>query len=165
MPKIIEYMLCLIENGIIFVFFNSLIETRSKNKFFILPIIFINATVIFLCTDMFIPLRAIILTAITIIGSCILFKGALHIKAALSFTVLFIFNIIDIMFGLLLSLVLSEHVYAIFFASTIRRVILCLIIKVVDILVIYTVYKMFSKFRLEINRKIWILFCLIKKKL
>lgn len=161
MPKIIEYMLCLIENGIIFVFFNSLIETRSKNKFFILPIIFINATVIFLCTDMFIPLRAIILTAITIIGSCILFKGALHIKAALSFTVLFIFNIIDIMFGLLLSLVLSEHVYAIFFESTIRRVILCLIIKVVDILVIYTVYKMFSKFRLEINRKIWILFCLI----
>lgn len=161
MPKIIEYMLCLIENGVIFIFLNSLIETRFKNKFFVIPIIFINATVIFLCTDMFIPLRAIILVAITLIGSCILFKGALHIKAALSFTVLFIFNIIDIVFGLLLSLVLSEHVYAIFFESTLRRVVLCLIIKVVDTLVVYTVYKMFTKFRLETNQKIWALFCLI----
>lgn len=161
MHKIIEYMLCLIENGVIFIFFYSLIETRFKNKFFVIPIIFINATVIFLCTDMFIPLRAIILVAITLIGSCILFKGALHIKAALSFTVLFIFNIIDIVFGLLLSLVLSEHVYAIFFESTLRRVVLCLIIKVVDTLVVYTVYKMFSKFRLETNQKIWALFCLI----
>lgn len=161
MPKIIEYMLCLIENGVVFIFFYSLIETRFKNKFFVIPIIFINATVIFLCTDMFIPLRAIILVAITLIGSCILFKGALHIKAALSFTVLFVFNIIDIVFGLFLSLVLSEHVYAIFFESTLRRVVLCIIIKVVDTLVVYTVYKMFSKFRLETNQKIWALFCLI----
>lgn len=47
MPKIIEFMLCLIENGIIFMFFNSLMERRFKNKLSIIPIIFINATIIF----------------------------------------------------------------------------------------------------------------------
>ncbi len=28
MPKIIEYLLCLIENGIIFMFLNSLVEKK-----------------------------------------------------------------------------------------------------------------------------------------
>lgn len=161
MPKIIEFMLCLIENGITFLFFNNLIERRFKNKFSIIPAIFINATITFLCTNLNISLRAIILVAITIIGSCIVFKGATHIKSALSITVLFIFNMIDIVFGLFSSLILKEHVYDVFFESTIRRVILCLIIKAVDALVILAVYKMLSKNHIETGSRIWILFSLV----
>lgn len=161
MPKILEYVLCLIENGIIFVFFNSLIERRFKNSFSIIPVIVINASIIFLCTELSIFLRAAIFVAITIIGSCIEFKGAMHIKSALSITLLFLFNMIDIVFGLLLSLVLNEQFYDVFFESTIRRVILCLIIKLVDALVVFAVYKMFSKRQLETGRMVWILFCLV----
>lgn len=161
MPKIIEYMLCLIENGIIFFFFNQLIERRFKNKFSIMPAIFINATVIFLCTNLSVSLRAIIFIAITIIGSCIVFRGAIHIKSALSLTVLFLFNIIDVAVGLLLSLILNEHLYIVFFENTIRRIILCLIIKVIDALVVLFVYKMFYKNCLETDRRVWILFNLV----
>lgn len=161
MPKIIEYMLCLIENGIIFMFFNSLVERRFKNKLSIIPIIFINATIIFFCTNFNVSLRAAIFIVITILGSCIAFKGAIHIKSALSLAVLFLFNIIDIIFGLLFSLILSAHLYDVFFESTTRRIILCLIIKAFDTLVVFLVYKMFSRNHLETNRKIWILFSLI----
>lgn len=161
MPKIIEYMLCLIEIGMIFVFLNRLIERRIKSKLSIIPAIFINATIIFLCTNISISLRAVILVAITILGSCIVFKGATHIKSALSITVLFLLNMIDIVFGLLSSLILKEHVYDVFFESTVRRVILCLIIKAVDVLVVFAVYKMLSKHRLETERRVWILFCLV----
>ena len=145
MPKMIEYMLCLIENTIILMFFNSLMERRFKSGLFIIPIIFINATIVFFCTALNVPLRSIILVVIIIIGCCVLYKGAIHIKSALSLTVLFLFNIIDIIFGLLSSLVLGEHVYQVFFGNVIQRVILCLIIKTVDALAVFAVYKMFSK--------------------
>lgn len=161
MPKIIEYILCLIENGIIFIFFNQLIERRFKNKFSIIPAIFINATVIFLCTNLSVSLRAVIWVAITIVGSCVVFKGAIHIKSAFSITLLFLFDMIDIVFGLLSSLILSEHIYNVFFESIIRRIILCLIIKAVDALVVFAVYKMFSKYHLETSRRVWILYCLV----
>lgn len=161
MPKMIEYMLCLIENTIILMFFNSLMERRFKSGLFIIPIIFINATIVFFCTALNVPLRSIILVVIIIIGCCVLYKGAIHIKSALSLTVLFLFNIIDIIFGLLSSLVLGEHVYQVFFGNVIQRVILCLIIKTVDALAVFAVCKMFSKNCLEAGRRVWILFCLV----
>ena len=161
MPKIIEYLLCLIETGIIFMFLNSLVEKRFKNKISVIPVIIFNTTIVFFCTNLSVSLRAVILVAITIIGSCIIFRGAIQIKSALSITVLFLLNMIDIVFGLLTSLILSENVYNVFFESIIRRVILCLIIKAVDILVVFAVYKMFSKHNLETGRKVWILFCMV----
>ena len=161
MPKIIEYLLCLIESGIVFAFFNSLMERRHTSKLSVIPIIFINATIAFLCTDLSISFRAIILVAITIIGGYIVFNETIHIVSAFSITSLFFFNMIDIVFGLFSSLILSEQFYDVFFESIIRRVILCLIIKAVDALIIFAVYKMFSRNHLETNRKIWILFSLI----
>lgn len=161
MPKIVEFMLCLIENAITFLFFNNLIERRFKNKFSVIPAIVINAFVVFICSGLRVSLRAVIFVAVTFIGSCIVFKGAIHIKSALSLTVLFLFNIIDIIFGLLSSLVLGEHVYQVFFGNVIQRVILCLIIKTVDALAFFAVYKMFSKNCLEAGRRVWILFCLV----
>lgn len=47
MSQIIEYILCLIETGIIFLFLNSLMERRFKNKLSIIPVILINSTIIF----------------------------------------------------------------------------------------------------------------------
>lgn len=161
MPKLVEYMLCLIENGIIFVFFNLLIERRSKNKLSVIVPIFVNATIIFFCTELNVSLRAIVFLAITIIGSSIVFKGTIYIKSALSVTLMFLFNVIDIVFGLLSSLVLSEHIYDVFFESTVRRIILCLIIKIVDAMVVFAIYKMFSKQSLDAVEKVWILYSLV----
>lgn len=159
MPQIIEYLLCLIDTGIVFSFFNLLIERRFKSKLSILPVILINSTISFFCTNLELSLRAIILVTITIIGCCIVYKGALYVKTALSIAVLFLLNIIDIVFGLFTSLILKEQVYNVFFESTIRRVILCLIIKAVDALAVFVVYKMLSKHKFEISGKVWCMFC------
>ena len=161
MPKIIEYMLCLIENGIVFSFLNALMERRFRNRISVIAVIVINSSVIFLCAGLGVSLRAVILAAITIIGSGFVFKGAIHIKSALSVTLLFLFNMIDIVFGLLSSLILDEKFYEVFFGSTIKRVILCLIIKAVDALVIFSVYRLFWKYKLEASRKVWNLYCLV----
>lgn len=161
MPKIIEYMLCLIENGIVFSFLNALMERRFRNRISVIAVIVINSSVIFLCAGLGVSLRAVILAAITIIGSGFVFKGAIHIKSALSVTLLFLFNMIDIVFGLLSSLILDEKFYEVFFGSTIKRVILCLIIKAVDALVIFSVYRLFLKYKLEASRKVWNLYCLV----
>ena len=161
MPKIIEYMLCLIENGIVFSFLNALMERRFRSRISVMTVIIINSSVIFLCAGLGVSLRAVILAAITIIGSGFVFKGAIHIKSALSVTLLFLFNMIDIVFGLLSSLILDEKFYEVFFGSTIKRVILCLIIKAVDALVIFSVYRLFWKYKLEASRKVWNLYCLV----
>ena len=161
MPKIIEYMLCLIENGIVFSFLNALMERRFRSRISVMTVIIINSSVIFLCAGLGVSLRAVILAAITIIGSGFVFKGAIHIKSALSVTLLFLFNMIDIVFGLLSSLILDEKFYEVFFGSTIKRVILCLIIKAVDALVIFSVYRLFLKYKLEASRKVWNLYCLV----
>lgn len=161
MPKIIEYVLCLIENSIVFSFLNSLMERRFRSRISVIAVIVINSSVIFLCAGLGVSLRAVILAAITIIGSGFVFKGAIHIKSALSVTLLFLFNMIDIVFGLLSSLILDEKFYEVFFGSTIKRVILCLIIKAVDALVIFSVYRLFWKYKLEASRKVWNLYCLV----
>ena len=161
MPELVEYMLCLIENGIIFIFFDLLIERRSKNKLSLIVPVFINSAIIFFCSELNVSLRAIIFLTITIIGCSIVFKGAMYIKSALSVTLMFLFNIIDIVFGLLSALVLSEHIYDVFFESAVKRIILCLIIKVLDAMAVFAVYRMFSKQSLDVAKKVWILYSLV----
>ena len=161
MPKITEFLLCLIETGIIFICLNSLLENRFKHIISIVITTTVNAFITFLCTDLKFSLRAAIFVAVTIIGSCIVFKAKPQIKLSFSIMLLFIYNIIDIMFGLLFSLMMDKDFYDVFFENAAHRTIICLIIKVVNALVVFAVYKFFSKTSLDISRKAWTLFCLV----
>lgn len=161
MSELAEFGLCLIENSIVFAFLSLLFKIRFKSKLTVVPVIFINAYILYLCDGLSVSLHTVIWGAIIIIGSSILFKGAVYIKAALSITVLFLMNIIDIVFGLLPPLILNEYFYYALFESTVSSIILCFIVKTADVLAAYAVYKMFSKHRLEPGKKVWILFCLV----
>lgn len=161
MPKIIEFLLCLIETGIIFICLNSWLENRFKHIISVIITTTINAFITFLCSNLSFSLRAAIFVAITIIGSCIIFKAKPQIKVSFSIMLLFIYNIIDIMFGLLFSLMLNKDFYDVFFEDVVHRTIICLIIKAVNALVVFAVYKFFSKTPLDISRKAWTLFCLV----
>ena len=80
-------------------------------------------------------------------------------KFALSITVLFLLNIIDVVFGLFMSIIMKENVNYVYFENLTRRVILCLIVKALDVLAIFAVYKMLSKHKFEISGKVWCMFC------
>lgn len=161
MPKVVEYILCLIEQTIIFTFFSSLLEKRFKNIVPIILIIFTNSFLIFLCTDIMLYLRVIIFTTITILGSLILFKAKAYIKISFSVMLLFLFSIIDIVFGLLFSLIMDKQFFDVLSENLIRRIILCFFIKAVNAIVILVVYKLFLKTHFEGSRKTWVLFCLV----
>ncbi|MCM1166151.1 MAG: GHKL domain-containing protein [Lachnospiraceae bacterium] len=161
MPKIIEYILCLMENGIIFIFLNSLIERRSKNILTVIAAIVVNASIIYCCYELRSFTRTIILAAITIAASCIIFKGKICIKAALSVTVIFMLEMINILFGNFSSLMLSGDAYYATFGNTFVSVIVSLIIKAADILAVYFAYKMFSKRNFEASGKVWTLYCVM----
>lgn len=88
-----------------------------------------------------------------------MYKGEIYVKFALSITVLFLLNIIDIAFGLFMSIIMKEHIYDVFFENLIRRVILCLIVKALDVLAVFLVYKMLSKHKFEISGRVWSMFC------
>ena len=161
MPNAAEFILCLIEQTMTFVFFSSLLEKRFKSIIPTILVVFTNALVIFLCTDIKLYLRAIILNAITILGSQILYKEKMHIKISFMVMINFLFIIIDVVFGLLFSLIMDERFYDVFFGSPLRRIILSLFIKAVNVIVIYVVYKLFKKTHFEGSRKTWVLFSLV----
>lgn len=79
MPQIVEYMLCLLDTGIVFSFFNLHIERRFKSKLSVLPVIFLNSIIIFFCTDTEFSFRAIVLVVITIIH-CLLAIATFAVK-------------------------------------------------------------------------------------
>lgn len=161
MPKAVEFILCLMENAIVFIFFSSLFEKRFKSIIPIILIIFTNSFLIFLCTDIKLYLREIVFAAIMIFGSHILFRSKAYIKISFSAMLLFLFGIIDIVFGLFFSLIMDEQFYDVFFGSLLRRIILCFFIKAINAIVIFAVYKLFKKTHFEGSRKTWVLFCLI----
>ena len=161
MPNAAEFILCLIEQTMTFVFFSSLLEKRFKSIIPTILVVFTNALVIFLCTDIKLYLRAIILNAITILGSQILYKEKPHIKISFTVMIDFLFIIIDVVFGLLFSLIMDKQFYDVFFGSPLRRIILSLFIKAVNVIVIYVVYKLLKKTHFEGSRKTWVLFSLV----
>lgn len=161
MPELTELVLCLIENSLIFIFFNALIEKRFNSIIPIFAIVIINAYIVLVCNPLSVSLRSTIFALITIIGSCIAFKGAIHIKSALSVTLIFLFNTIDIISGLLLSLISDEHLFEILNMNTVPRFILCIIVKILDAAVVYAVYRLFSKQSLEASSKVWGLYCVV----
>lgn len=162
MPKTIEFISCLTENSIIFLFMHSLLEKRFRHIITVILVTVTNALILFHCSGLGVFFKTSVFAAITMIGSFILYKAKPHIKATFSIMIIFLFNIINIVLKSSFSLILDVNIVNVFSVSPTRRIIiLCLIIETVNALAVYEIYRSFSKTRLDIGRKAWILFCLV----
>lgn len=132
---ILEISLCLIENIIIYVFFNSLLKSRFKS---VLPLIIaiISSTMLgFICTNLMTALKILISFLFLSICVSVLYKDRFIIKITYALMSLYLLSIVDIILGNIFSLILAKDITNIFFTDLLHRFIFSLIIKSIDTLV------------------------------
>ena len=155
---ILEISLCLIENIMIYVFLSSLLERRFSAHFPLVLAVVIHTAILFCCSDldMFIkiPITILCLTA----GSFVLFKDNPIVKLTYELIPLYTLFIIDIIFGNVFSLVLGMGVAELFYGEFTYRLISCLIIKAIDGLVFFVIYKMLKDTDKNTRNKFRVLF-------
>lgn len=158
---ILEISLCLIENIIIYVFFNSLLKSRFKS---VLPLIIaITATtaVNFLCSNLIAVLKIAISLVFLSIGEAIIYKDKLVVKTTYALMALYLISITDIILGNILSLILGMNIVDIFFTELVYRFIFSLIVKVVDASIFFVFYIMLNKTYKRIKDRFWTLFSIV----
>lgn len=159
--EILNYSLCLIENIIVYLFLNSLLKKRYSNILISILVIIANSAIVYYLENLNFAIKLIIVLFIYLIGTTILFREKMYIKTAFSITLLYIFSIIDIIIGNTFSLVFSEQFFVVFYRSIINRAIICYIAKLINILIIYLIYRSFKKINTEIQHREWLLYNII----
>lgn len=158
---ILEISLCLIENIIIYVFFNSLLKSRFKS---VLPLIIaiISSTMLgFICTNLMTVLKILIVFLFLSICANVLYKDGFIIKTTYALMSLYLLSITDIILGNIFSLILAKDITNIFFTDLLHRFIFSLIIKSVDALVFLVFYKMLKRIDNNIRSKFGTLFSIV----
>lgn len=156
--QILDFSLCIIEQIIMYIFFNSVFKKRFKSILPLISVILIISAVSLGCAKSNVTVRTAI-SVLSIVVSCrILYKDKIYIHTALVITVLYILSIIDIVFGNLFSICFSAQFLDVFYSKFSYRLVACLIIKVVDIVCITMIRKFFTESGLNLKKDVWILF-------
>ena len=159
--QILDFSLCIIEQTIMYIFFNTVFKKRFKSILPLVSVILIISAISLGCLGLNIIIRTII-SVFSIVASCrILYKDKIYVHTALVITVLYILSIIDIVFGNLFSLFFSAQFLDVFYSKFSYRLVSCLIIKVVDIVSIIMIRRFFTESGLVLKKDVWILFNIV----
>ncbi len=156
--QILEYSLCLIEYAALFVFLNSLLERRFLNCVPLFLAIIAAATLMFFSTNLSMSVKTIISLTALLAGSSILYKDKLIIKLSYSLLLLFVLSIIDLIFGNLFALVIDDIYSDVFYSNFTYRLISCLLIKLIDVAVLFFMHKAFTRIDKNLKSKYWVFF-------
>lgn len=157
---ILELSLCLIENFSIFFFLDRLLTRRFRSPQITVLVAILNSFIIFLLPEL--SYLKIGISIIVIICFCLfLYRTQIYIASVFALIFIYILYIIDVITGNLISLIVSENIISILFDNLLRRLIICIIVKGLDILVFFFVYNQFKKSGMNYERKYWILFNII----
>lgn len=159
--QILEYSLCLIECTVFFVFLGSLLEKRHKYLLPMILVVLLGSVVTFLCSNFSMYIKSTVSLSILLIGSSVLYKDKLLVKLSYSSVILFIISIIDVIFGDLFALVIDGNFSDVFFSNFTYRLIFCLLIKAVDIAVLFVIQNMFKHIEKNFKSKYWGLFAAV----
>lgn len=158
---ILEILLCLIENTIIYIFLNSLLKRRFASVVPMILAILITSIATFLSSGLNMFLKMSLAILLLLIGTSVLYKEKFAIRFTYFLISLYSVSIIDIIFGNVLSLILNKDIADIFFNDFTYRVIFCLIIKISDALIFVVFYKMLNKVDKYMRSKFWSLFAVV----
>lgn len=155
---ILDYALCLIEYSSFFFFLNSLLERRFANYLPIVAVIFMATTFTYFFSNARMSINSVMSLIILILGCSLLFKAKFIVKISYSLLLLFFLLIIDIISGNLFALVFDENYLAVFYSNFTYRLVSCLVIKVIDVLMIFVMQKVFKRVDKSLKSKYWALF-------
>ncbi len=159
--KILDFVMCFIEQGMCFLFFNALCEKRFKSKILFVTAIAVSAVLLFLCSGISVAVRPILTFLQVTIISSLLYKDSFFIKSAYSIMILYIFSIIDIIFANFVEITFNEDFLTAFYSSLLCRTIYCVIIKAANAVTIFLIYKGWKKIKNDVNRKFWVLYNIV----
>ena len=158
--SVLDLCLCLIEHFTIYIFFDKLFTRRFSNIFPTLSVASVNAIIICLIPNFNTP-KTIISILCFFIGASILYREHKYIKSMFSITLLYIFYIIDIVIGNIMSVAMNKEIINVFYSDFSFRIIVCLIIKLINIITVMLLYKVFKKSGLDLNKNIWVMFNIV----
>lgn len=154
---ILDLCFCFIEYFTVYIFFENLFVNRFSKKYITLIVAIINSLIVYS-----IPSFSIVKTMICVfavyIGCSVLYKEKSYVKSMFSITLIYIFHIIDIVTGNIMSVVMDKEILNIFYNDFSCRLIVCLIIKLINIITVILLYKAFKRSGLDLSKQIWILF-------
>lgn len=155
--QILEFSMCIIESFTVYIFFQKLFTPKACNRYFFIPTVIANTLVLYFFPSLNI-IKSVVSIFFTFWGSVILYKEKIYIKSAFSLVTVYIFYIIDIIVANILSLFSDKQILEIFYGDFSFRIIICLITKLIDILIMVILYRLFKNVLFNIDRKMWILF-------
>ncbi len=159
--KILDFVMCFIEQGMCFLFFNALCEKRFQSRVLFVIATIISAMLLFLCSEISIAIRPVVSFLQVIILSSLLYKDSIFVKSAYSIMILYIFSIIDIVFGNFVMIVFDEQFMNTFYSSLIYRIFYCIVVKAADAITIILIYKGWKKIKNDVIQRFWILYNVI----
>lgn len=158
---IFEFLLCFIENIIIFVFLSSLLKGRFNTAIPVISTIVVTTISNHFCLALPLVLKIVISVVLILLCVFVLYQDKPVVKISYTLMSMYILSITDIIIGNLISVILSQDIQMIFFSNLIYRFIFSLIVKIADALVFYVFYKMLNKVDKNIKSKFWILFAIV----
>lgn len=158
---IFEFLLCFIENIIIFVFLSSLLKGRFNTAIPVISTIVVTTISNHFCSALPLVLKIVISVVLILLCVFVLYQDKPVVKISYTLMSMYILSITDIIIGNLISVILSQDIQMIFFSNLIYRFIFSLIVKIADALVFYVFYKMLNKVDKNIKSKFWILFAIV----
>lgn len=158
---IFEFLLCLIENILIFVFLSSLLKGRFNTPIPVISTIAVTTISSYFCSALPIVPKIVISGVLILLCAFGLYQDKPVVKISYTLMSIYILSITDIILGNIISLILSRDIQMIFFSNLTYRFIFSLIVKVADALVFYVFYKMLNKIDKNIKSKFWVLFAIV----
>lgn len=156
--EILNLTLCVIECCILYFFFQHLLIPRYKTPLPVIGVAIVTALLVHFLSDINIIFKSVIFLSFLLGGSSLLYKNKPFIKTAFSMLLIYILYIIDVIFGNFFSLILDKQFLDVFYSNLTYRLVICMIIKLVDIIVISAIAHAFSKVDFNLSKRIWIMF-------
>ena len=155
---ILEYLLCLTEESMIFIFMCSLLKSRFNSRIPLIIMIILSSLLVYSYSSCDIIIKSLIGIIQNILFSNILFKNKVMVKASYSFLSLYVLYIPEMMFGNIFAIMLEQKFFSVFYSGFIQRLIVCLFVKLFNAATFYVIFRLVRKVNHDVRDKFWRIF-------
>lgn len=156
--KILDFVMCFIEQGMCFLFLDAMCEKKYRSRAFFFVIITLSSVVLFICSGITIAIRPILTIVQVMFLSSILYKDKFYIRSAYFIMILYVYAIIDVIFGNFVVIAFDEQFMFTLYSSLFYRILYCIIVKVVNVLIILLIYRGWRKIKNDVSLRFWMFY-------
>lgn len=154
----LNLVMCFIEQGTCFLFLNALCEKRYQSRALFAIVAAVSSVVLFACSGITVAIRPILSITQSVLLSSILYKDKFYIRSAYCIMVLYIYAIVDVIFGNFVAAAFDEQFVFTLYSSLFHRILYCIIVKALNILIIWLIYRGCRKIKNDVSLRYWAFF-------